>query len=41
MKQEYVEMITKQMQKCDNIQILDIIHKLLIKSNRKAGGANA
>lgn len=36
MKQEYIEAITKQMQECDDIALLDLIHKLLVK----AGGKN-
>lgn len=37
MKQEYIEAITKQMQECNDIALLDLIRKLLTK----AGEANA
>lgn len=36
MKQEYIEAITKQMQECDDISLLDLIHQIL----GKAGGNN-
>jgi len=32
MKQEYIEKITAQLQECDDIELLDLIEQLLIKS---------
>ena len=41
MKQEYIEAITALMNECCDMQVLDIIYKLLKKRNAKAGEANA
>lgn len=34
MKNEYIEAITKELERCDDIELLDFIHQLLVKSRK-------
>ena len=35
MKQEYIKEITNEINKTNDLSLLDLIHQLLVKSNRK------
>lgn len=38
MKKEYIKEIDKLLQQCDDIGMLDLIHKLLVKSYQNTNG---
>jgi len=40
MKEEYIEYINKQLEKCEDIELLDLIFQLLVKSNKTQNNAN-
>lgn len=39
MKEEYIEYINKQLEKCEDIELLDLIFQLLVKSNKTQNNA--
>lgn len=38
MKTEYIEAITKELEKCDDIELLDFMYQLLVKSLKNERG---